>query len=346
MRNWVVAFAALALAAADAGAALFPRQRVEGEYRQALARWAAGDDDGALAAVAALARQAKADDTTGRLARARRSVARSLGRREPQALLAIARLETRAYQAAVTARQPEAALASRLLAAELAEQHAERRDRDGRTAAAALLASLGGHLHQASQEVAAADLSQRALAIDGSQGAALLGLAALRERRGEYGAAVELLTVVEVPPGGREGRLRLALNRVRLGDHREGEEELAALAREGNDWVRSVAAQELARLLAARGDLGSAGALLAAASDALPCDPSLPIQAAFVAERAGSDLPLDLGGLSDCAEAEISPRGRYSRAPEAELRPLRERLAAAEGEWRAGLRRALGRAAE
>jgi hypothetical protein len=144
-------------------------------------------------------------------------------------------------------------------------------------------------------------------------------------------------------PGGREGRLRLAVNLLRIGRHREGEAELRALAAEGGDWVRSVAVQELGRALAARGEHAQAGAMLAAATAALPCDPSLAAQAALAAERSGADLPFDLASLATCAEAGISPRARYARPPTTELRALGERLEDLDAGWREALRRALQR---
>lgn len=345
MRSFALALAVLALAPAFSGASLFPRYRLEAGYRSALERWAAGDQTGAVEAVRQLGDRAEDEGALTPLERARRTVARQLGRSHPDALLSIARLETLVYQAQVGARNPELALASRLLAAELAEQHAQRAGAAGRVPAAMVLASLGAHLHLAVQEGAAADLYQRALAIDPRQAAARLGLAALREKRGEYAAAVGLLAGVEPTPGGREGSLRLGVNLLRVGRRQEGEAELRALSGAGEDWVRSVAAQELARQLAGRGDGAGASELLAAAAAALPCDPSLPLQAALLAERRGDPLPLDLASLADCAETAISPRARYARAPAAEVRPLRQRLDALDPGWREALRRALGPAA-
>jgi hypothetical protein len=345
MRTFAFVLAVLVLAPAAARGALFPGQRLEADYRAALTSWARGDDDGAIAAVAGLAIRAEEQGQTARFEKARRAVARQLGRRQPDAYLAISRFETLVYQAQVGARQPHLALASRLLAAEVAEEHGDGGGAARSEAAAMVLGSLAAHLHLAAQEGAASDLYQRALALDPRQAAARLGLSALREKRGEYSAVVDLLSGLPEVPGGREGRLRLAINLLRVGRRVEGEAELVALSGEGTDWVRSVAAQELARLLVDRGQTDAAAAVLAAAAAALPCDSSLPVQAALLAERSGSDLPLDLASISDCGEASIAPRARYARAPGGEVRALRQRLEAAEGGWRTALGMAL-RAAE
>jgi hypothetical protein len=343
LRSLVSLLALLALLPAAGGAALFPRQRLEAEYRHVLTRWATGDEDGALAALERLAAGATGDRSSVRLERARRDVARGLGRREAAAVPAVVWFETRAYHHLVTARRPELAVRSRLLASELAERYAQRGGAASREVAAGLLASLAGHLHLAAQEASAVDLYQRALAIEGRQPAALLGLAALREKRGDYASAVALLDRVKPVPGGREGRLRRAVNLLRVGRDGEGEAELRSLAGDGADWIRAVAAQELGRALGARGEVTAAAVLLANAAAASPCDPSLAVQTALFAERSGADTPIDLAGLAECAEAAVSPRARYTRPPASELRVLRGRLGELEPAWREALRRALER---
>ena len=340
MTRLAVVLAALALAPAASGAALFPRQRMEAEYRQAAALWANEEEDAALAVLARLATQAQEGRPQATLERAKRAVARALGNRHPAALMSLARMETRAYHQEVTAKRPTVALSARRLAADLAGQHAARGG--GRAASAALLGTLGGHLHLAAQEAAAEELYERALALEPRQHASLLGLAALREKRGHYAEAVRLLGAVTPPPGGREGRLRLAVNLLRIGRRDDGEAMLRALAAEGADWVRSVAAQELAKALVARGELAGARELVSAAALAVPCDPSLAVQATLLAERAGAASPLDLASLAECAEASIAPRARYTRPPTAEVRALLEWLQTLEAGWRESLRQALG----
>ena len=342
MRSVVLALAAFLLAPAAGGAALFPRQRMEADYRTAVAAWARGEEQQALDALTTLSLEAHERRDLARLDRAKRAVARALGRREGGAWMALARLESRMYHQLVSAKRPELALGSRLLAADLAELAAERGGAALRGPAAALLASLGGQLHLAAQEGAAIDLYGRALLVEPNQGAALLGLAALREKRGDYATAVALLSSFTPTPGGREGALRLAINLLRVGRRAEAEAALRALAADGDDWVRSVAAQELAKALAARGDLAGASAVVQSAAAAIPCDPSLAMEVAWLAERSGAEGMLDLAGLADCADAATSSRARYARPPTGEMRALIEHLETLDAGWREDLRRAVG----
>jgi tetratricopeptide (TPR) repeat protein len=234
---------------------------------------------------------------------------------------------------------------ARSLVPELVAAAFGRRPRQAeREIAAMLLTDLGGHLDLGGQDGGAAQLYQRALELDPAQRAALLGLAAVHEKRGGYREALPLLDrLVSLDPTHREGRLRRALVLQRTGRGAESEAPLRALAAGGGDWVQSLAAQEAARLLLARGDGAGAVAMLEPALLDLPCDPGLPVVAAFASERAGGAQPLDLATLADCGEAAGSARARYARPSSSELQPLARRLATADEEWRAALRRALAR---
>jgi tetratricopeptide (TPR) repeat protein len=328
-----------------AHAAIREQAKVEGAYRKVLAAWAGGDEEGALAQLLRLDETAVAGSRAGaRLERAKLAVGRAVARRHPSALLAAVTLEQRAY-VDYASRRPALAGEARRTAAALVQAHAAL-DRSAAALDAALLTSLAGELATRAQQGAAADLYGRALAISPGQPAALLGLAAIHELHGRYALAADLLApLVAKHPHAREARLRLALNELRLGRRDNAERELRRLAGEGVDWVRSLAAQELARLLLARGDVAGAGAVLDAAAAVLPCDPSLPVQAALVAERAGAARALDLSTQGACGEAAESARARYTHPPTSELLPLREHLAAAEPGWRRALGDALGVAA-
>ena len=332
----------LAALAAPAEAAVREQARIESAYRQALASWAVGDETGALVQLQRLD-GAAAPGSRGAavLERAKLAVGKSLGRRDPAALLAAASMQQRAYVNYAT-RRPTLAAEARRTAAALVQAHISLdRTAAARELDAALMSSLAGELAARAQQSAAADFYGRALALAPRQAAALLGLAAIHEVHGRYAAAADLLAIAAEQPGAREARLRLALNQLRLGRRDAGERELRALAADGVDWVRSLAAQELSRLLLARGDVAGAGAVLDAAAAVLPCDPTLPVQAALVAERAGVPRPLDLATLGACGEAAESARGRYTHPPTSELVPLRERLAQVEPGWRRALEGAL-----
>jgi len=330
--------------AAPVGAALREQAKLETAYRQLLGAWASGDEEGALAQLLRLDQGAPAGGRQAqRLEHAKLAVGKAIARRQPEALLAAAALEQRAYADYAGKRPTLAAEARRAVAALLGAHASADRAGRGSTHGAALFSSLAGELAVRSQATAAADFYARALALAPRQPAALLGLAAIRELHGDYAAAAELLApLVAERPAAREARLRLAVCLVRLGRVDAAERELRALAADGADWVRSLASQELSRLLAARGDYGSAGAVLTAAAAVLPCDPSLPVQAALVAERAGGAMPLDLSTLGACGEAAESARSRYAHAPTSELVALREDVAAALPRWRRSLAQVLG----
>jgi len=340
MRRFLTCALLLALAAAvPAGAAFREQSKLEAAYRRALGAWAAGQDEDALAQLQRLDQ----DGEVGRLERAKLAVGKAFGRRNPAALLAAAALEERAYLV-YASRRPTMAAEARHTAAALVELHASLdRAPAARTADAAMLASLAGSAAAGSQQSAAEDLYNRVLALVPRQPAALLGLAAIHELHAQYAEAAELLAPLVVEhPDAREARLRLAVNELRLGRRERAETNLRKLAGDGVDWVRSLAAQELAKVLAARGDFAGAGATIDAAAAVLPCDPSLPVQAALVAERAGGATPLDLSTLGACGEAAESARARYTHAPSSELVPLRRDIAAGEREWRQALAGVLG----
>ncbi|HEV8241933.1 MAG TPA: hypothetical protein VGS57_21390 [Thermoanaerobaculia bacterium] len=347
MRRFLTCALLLVVATAPARGAFREQAKIEAAYRRALGAWATGEDEDALAQLQRLDGEAAADGDVGRLERAKLAVGKALGRRTAASLLAAAALEERAYLV-YASRRPTMAAEARRSAAALVELHASLdRAAAARAVDAAMLASLAGSAAAGAQHAAAEDLYDRVLALAPRQPAAVLGLAAIHELHAEYGEAVELLApLVLEHPDAREARLRLAVNELRLGRRDRAEADLRALANDGVDWVRSLAAQELAKLLAARGDFAGAAAVLEAAAALLPCDPSLPVQTALVAERAGSATPLDLSTLGACGEAAESARARYTHAPSSELVPLRQAIATGEPEWRQALAGVLGVAAQ
>jgi tetratricopeptide (TPR) repeat protein len=346
----VLVFLALALSRV-AHAAFGEQARLEALFRAALSSWAAGDETAALSQLAKLDQAAAPGSRdAARLQKAKSAVAAAIARRSVgdrrgggDSLLAAAALELRAYGDYSRRRSKQAAEARQAVSM-LVERHAAT---DRRPAAAAMdaavLASLGGELAEGYQQRGAQEMYERALALDPGQTAARLGLAAIEEQGGRYVAALDLLApLVASPDASREARLRFALNSARVGRERVAEEELRRLTTGDVDWVRSLAAQELARILAGREEYAAAARLLTETAALLPCDPTLPVQAALLGERAGSSQPLDLASLGACGEAAESARSRYTHVPTSELVPLRASLVAALPAWRRALGRDLG----
>ena len=141
-----------------------------------------------------------------------------------------------------------------------------------------------------------------------------------------------LTTLLARDPRHREARLRRALLASREGEERRAEETLGGLAREPqNDWITSLAYQELGRLLLERREYARAITLLAEGSARLPEDQPLLTALAYGYERAGriSALRATLARLQPRPAAGMTPRQRISQAPAAELAELRQALLAA-----------------
>jgi tetratricopeptide (TPR) repeat protein len=331
----------------------FDRDLFRQGYREILARWARGDEGGAARDLADLEASvvaaAESDgDLQEALRRAELGVARSLMSGGVEVLAPLAQLHESVYLEHLQRRQIGLALHSRLLVVELVETYA--RQGPGllaRSYASGALTSLAGHLQEARSTGAAIDLYERALALDDSNGTALLALAILWERHGDYRKAQVLLSrLLAREPDDREGALRLAINSLRLGSGDEGEKRLRALAgSEPSDWIRSLAFQELAKLLQARNDWNGAHKLLTQAVELLPADPTLTIQLAYVSDRFGVPYPqpqLVEALESAVRQPDLSPRFLYIRIPYELLDRLRHSLRTRSAPYAASLAQALG----
>jgi len=204
--------------------------------------------------------------------------------------------------------------------------------KEGKVITSQMMASLAGHLQEARVDSAAANLYRRALILEGTNIAALIGLSFLHEQYGEYSEAVRLLaTLVEIDPESGAAQLRLGVNLVRQGRENAGADYLQeALSEKNPRWIRSVAYQELARVLTDRDDLSGARALLEEGVKSVPDDPNLLIQLAYLSERNGSfseDPALRLAlRSSDDPEQLASPRFLYSELSGTTLDELRRGL--------------------
>lgn len=195
-----------------------------------------------------------------------------------------------------------------------------------RIVAARALSSLGGHF-QASGSGLAGSLFEEALRYDPVHPSALLGLAAIPEKRGgPYTDAVRYLErLVRAHPDNREARLRLAINLRRagtnletaLGDHYARKHLRRLLATPEADWIYVLAVQEMARSLTHEDRAEEAVELLDEAVARVPENQKLKILHAFCLERSGRRTEAQRVLLAvEPDRTGLDPaRGRYNRWP-------------------------------
>lgn len=218
--------------------------------------------------------------------------------------------------------------------------------------AAAVLVSLGCELQRAGMSRLGERLLQRVLTLDLDNDIALLNLGAAAELRGEYEVAVSFLDdLVDNHPHNGEGRLRLAVNLLRLGRKRLAGKHFEKLV-EGQHrrWVLSLSYQELAKLHLAANRIDEAHEVLAKALERLPGDEKLHLQMAFVHD-ARNDLwksreTLQRMALRGGRTDRVSPRHVYTEWPEASLSEIRRSLEHAATEQVTDLERALGQSTQ
>jgi tetratricopeptide (TPR) repeat protein len=322
-------------------------------YRQSLERLGKDDRGALLKVVADLEVVAIADQPERRmprLAELQLDVARELARHDPEILVPVFQLHHDLYLQHRSSRQWYLLLHSVSMVRELAALYVKEAAGTGaKMNAARILASLAGHL-QAGQQPASVKLFEEVLALDPSNESAYLGIAAHYEKRGGPAEQVVawLKRLLAVYPEHREGRLRLAVNKLRLGKADEAAALFAALLEEpGSDWVYRLAAQEAARLHARRGRIEKAIALLEKALERAGGDQKLCIQLAFLYDR--NRQSFDAHRLAELARggepAAEAPRGRYNGWPHEALDHDREELRRLAESRVQLLARVLGRAA-
>jgi tetratricopeptide (TPR) repeat protein len=249
----------------------------------------------------------------------------------------------RRYGLATHARQVGLALADLYLARSEAA-HAEE-------LIAAALVGLAVYLRDAGDVLNAERVYERALEVHPDHPAALMGLGAIQERRGKLDRAADLFAkLVAVDPGDAEARLHHAVVLGRSERRQEAEEALGALLEmPGPPWIEVLATQELAGLLAARGERERAVGVLERALGAHPDHGGLRIQLASLHDRAGrpGEAFAVLAPLAAAAgDGGPTPRSIYGQVSRERAERDRRRLAAAVEERREDLRAAAGMTAE
>lgn len=319
--------------------------RFQVAYLGALGPLTTGDRSDALRAVGEVERLGLARGTaTDVLARGQLQVALDVSGGAIGPLLPLILLHEDLYRRYRQQDQPALAAHTRRVAEALVELYVQRGEgrassRGRSRLAAAALVSLAGEALEYRNSQEAMRLLARALEHEPDSAAALLILAVRYELMGEYSEAVSLLRrLVEQTPTDRsvaaEGHLRLGVNLARVGSKRAAEQRLQeCLAPDRPRWVRAVAYQELAVLLADQGRLEEAAKWLEKALDRLPGQQRIAIQLAALYESLGR--PTEARAVLARLERKIrrgvgrdrdSPRLRYSQWPEEAIEASRQRL--------------------
>ncbi|HEX6203779.1 MAG TPA: tetratricopeptide repeat protein, partial [Thermoanaerobaculia bacterium] len=292
-------------------------------YRAVLERLAAGERDGAAADLARIEGEVLAgvpDDPFAVLTRAQDGVLSALAARDAEALLPVALLHTDVYRRQRDESRFGLATRSRTQAIAAAERYAAASPIDEAEAfASGVLAMIGDELQRAQVRRSARDLLERATALDAENRFALLHLGAGLEKVADYaGAVTALRRLISVDPKAPEGRVRLAINLLRLGQTAEATTLLERLIGEDNpEWVLSLAYQTLATERLRGGDAAGAAALLRRGAARLPGQPRLRVQLAYALDRAGSPGEAsDMLARLDGAGGGPSPRHQYNLWPE------------------------------
>jgi len=269
---------------------------VQSRYRQILALWAGGQTDKAVNDLIALEESVVRDDDAGtkkRLLKAEEAIIHEIGAANLETLVPVAMLHHDVYRRYLEkgAKGHSLLLAhARGMARDLAILYQEQSGSEGAALVSSrILTSLGGMLQQYAQQIPAAEMFYRAVALDPRNTAAMMGLCIVYEKNSQYQSAVDMLKkIADVDPAYSEARLRLALNLKRLGKTDDARKKLTELAESKElSWVTSLAAQELARLYSEQGSPAGAQKVLEAAVQRFPDDARLYVELAAVLDRKG-----------------------------------------------------------
>jgi tetratricopeptide (TPR) repeat protein len=299
------------------GATRFRRKQARASYVGALKTLATGDAASARQLVMKLERTANSNGHLRSLRRVEDAVAAQLAGENPASLLPIALLHQQLVRRYSARYEFVLASFSRSTAAGLAED-IDSDGEDGRFAAA-LLVNLASDLARTASATLAVEYLQSALAADPTSLAALLALGAISEREADYKEAVANFSrLVDYHPDFAEGRLRLAVNLVRLGHERAAEEQFdILLGLQSPAWIEAVGAQEYARMLIDQDRRDEATEALETAIDRRPEDQRLRILAAYSADSEGRWLEAVEAILQIPPAGDgISPRTRYTEWPD------------------------------
>lgn len=309
--------------------------KVKAGYRAALAQIGSGGVDAAVNAVAELERSTLVAGSSRELEGvlwAELQVAKDLVDARPESAFPLVLLHMKLYDQYVGSRALVPQAHTRRVIEALTELWLARSKRpETRVRAAELLAHLGATVQDVGLDASAARLFKRSIDVDKGCPAGLVGMAAGLERSGAYRPAVRFLEqLVDAHPDHAEGRLRLAVNLLRLGSSSRAEELLGScLTGDVPRWVRTVAYQELARVELGKGRLDAAGSLLVRAGQEGIEDEQISLLRAYLLDRQNrAREAYDAASKVTAAHSasEGSARLRYSQWPRDDQDAIRRRL--------------------
>ncbi len=304
-------------------------------YREAVARYAADPTFESLRKIVDFEQTALAGGSAGdmgRLASAERSLARSVGKTSPQALLGLCLVQLDVYREHSRDAAYLAIGHSRRVIDEMAEMLAAGApNADGKRTAAGVLTIFASELQAVGSYASADRLFARAAVLDPDDVAALIGRAAILERVGDSKHAIELLEqALARRPGHVEAELRLGVNLRHAGREAAARKALTGCTAEGRpSWVRAVAWQELASLELEDGKPGEALQILRQATAALPADEGLQVLLASTLDlehhyREANGIVKSVIGHPDTAT--VSARLLYAQPPHGDIDAIRSRF--------------------
>jgi len=298
--------------------------RYRAAYRDAFARWAAGDQEGGVSALATFEAGALASDkkrAMGWLEQADRPLTAALAAARPAAALPLALFYGELFRAHLGGGHVGLARRAEMRAADLLGRYATAAADEGQRAlAAAAFEGMAADLLAAEAPQRAADLLERATSLAPGRVEDWVALGTLYEQARRLDtAAIALDRALDLDPKQREARLRRARIEILRQNPRRAAEMLDTLAAEPvADWIGVVAVQERARLLLAAGELPRAVALLEGAARRFPTEPSLALALSYAYERSGRRADARVAAeraIAGGAGFGAAPRKRYALPP-------------------------------
>lgn len=326
------------------------QEAMRAAYVEALRLWSDEDTLTAKRALAELERPVEAAGSERRwrqLFTIERITALALAKSHPPSLMGVAFLHRDMYRWYLSRRETQLAQHSWQMAAMMARIAPSIDGWDppeGFTEC--ILLDLARHLAQTGQLHQAREVLEIAVEEVPTSAAALLGLGALYERTGHPEEAIEeFKKLVELHPENHEGRLRLAINRHRLGGDRAAEDLFRGLLTASSpQWIRTLAYQELSKLLVTQGRSEEAERVAREGMTEIPGNQRLRVLLAHALdqEQRPREATAEIERLSALgAEQTTSPRYQYSTWPDIDAERVRSTLAAAEDDGIEALREAL-----